>query len=178
MSTFWWRNKRLVKKVHWTKWTDLQTTKGDRGVGFRDIECFNQTILAKQGWRLFIFPSSLVPQVINYKYFRRMNFMEAKLGANPSLIWRSILETSGLLVKEGLKRRVGNGDSINIWQDNWLIDLCFLSRRSVDVGVSRDTKVRALINRKEGCLNKFTIFEFSGDEMVEVVCKIPFSRLA
>jgi hypothetical protein len=45
--------------------------------------------------------------------------MEAKLGTNPSFIWRSLLKGRDTLVK-GIKWKVGDGRSINVWRDKWL----------------------------------------------------------
>ncbi|MBA0636042.1 hypothetical protein Godav_028932 [Gossypium davidsonii] len=45
--------------------------------------------------------------------------MSAGLGAYPSYTWRSILGARYLL-EEGMGWRIGNGDSVNIWNDRWL----------------------------------------------------------
>lgn len=44
---------------------------------------------------------------------------KAKLGLNPSFVWRSILWGRQLL-HEGLKWRVGNGNQISIFSSNWM----------------------------------------------------------
>lgn len=41
------------------------------------------------------------------------------MGARPSFAWRSIFKSRELL-QEGLVWRVGNGESIKIWEDKWL----------------------------------------------------------
>lgn len=45
--------------------------------------------------------------------------MFAKVSTYPSLTWHSICGTRDLL-KGGLVWRIGNGDSVHIWNDPWL----------------------------------------------------------
>lgn len=73
----------------------------------------------KQGWRILRFQNSLVSRVLKAKSFPNSSFLEAKLGSGPSYLWRSIWQGRGLLM-QGLCWRVGNGDSIKIWHDQWL----------------------------------------------------------
>ena len=56
-----------------------------------------------------------------YRVYKAIYFslMEAKLGTNPSFIWRSLLKGQDTLVK-GIKWKVGDGRSINVWRDKWL----------------------------------------------------------
>lgn len=48
-------------------------------------------MLGCQGWRLITEPQTLVACVFKAKYYRNNNFLEAKVGTNPSFIWMSIL---------------------------------------------------------------------------------------
>ena len=61
----------------------------------------------------------MVYRVLKAKYFPRCEFIEASMGNNPSFTWRSIMAAQHI-VREGIKWRVGNGNSIRIWGDKWL----------------------------------------------------------
>ena len=46
---------------------------------------------------------------------------EAKIGTNPSYIWRSIHDTLKL-IKTGARWRIGSGKNVEIWNEPWLLD--------------------------------------------------------
>ena len=69
----------------------MSQAKCNGGMGFRDFSSFNQALLAKQGWMIQQCPNSLVARVLQAKYFQSKKILDAKLGSNPSYIWRSIL---------------------------------------------------------------------------------------
>ncbi len=80
-------------------------------------------LLVKQGWRLLTEPNSLFSRIFKAKYFPQCSFFKAKLGSNPSFIWHSILVARKLLV-DGIRWKIGNGMSVNIWDDDWgILDL-------------------------------------------------------
>ncbi|KAM6566494.1 hypothetical protein CsatA_025622 [Cannabis sativa] len=76
-------------------------------------------MLAKQAWRIFTSPDSLVARLFQAKYFKRNDFLHAAIGHSPSFCWRSILWGRELLLK-GLSWKIGDGTSINISESNWL----------------------------------------------------------
>ena len=88
------------------------------GIGFKDLEKFNEAMLAKQVWRLLVDHSSLFYQVFSAKYFPSGSIFDAKV-ASGSYAWQSIVKASKL-VQLGLLWRVGNGLKINIYNDKWL----------------------------------------------------------
>ncbi|XP_073153947.1 uncharacterized protein [Henckelia pumila] len=72
-----------------------------------------------------------------------LRFEEAKLGHNPSYIWRSLMWSRELL-KKGLMWRVGDGKSIKIFEDKWIPSLHLKMGNGV-VQWTRDPKVSSLI---------------------------------
>ncbi|KAJ9560185.1 LOW QUALITY PROTEIN: hypothetical protein OSB04_005345 [Centaurea solstitialis] len=116
-------NSNLVgpRSVNWLSWDKLCIPQAYGGLGFRDFTAFNLDMLGKQGWRLISNPTSLVSRIIKAKYYPHGNFMKAHLGNSPSFIWRSIWH-SQLVLEKGLRWKVGNGLSINVWNDSWIRD--------------------------------------------------------
>lgn len=119
MANFWWNAQDGINKMHWVSWERMCLDKEDGGLGFKDLEKFNQDLLKKQGWRLLMDPDSLCARVVRSRYYPTGDFLNASLGSRPSYAWRSILHGIELLVK-GLRRNVGTGETINVWMDKWL----------------------------------------------------------
>jgi hypothetical protein len=65
-------------------------TKEKGGLGFRDLEMFNLSLLAKQGWQLLQTPKSLAATIIREKYYPHGTFLDSNIGHRPSYAWRSI----------------------------------------------------------------------------------------
>ena len=122
MCRFWWGNQIDSRKIHWIKWEKLCWPKEAEGMGYRDLATFNLAMLAKQGWRLLLYPNSLLARILRARYFPSENFLHAQHGANPSFTWKSLLEGRKVL-DLGILWRIGNGFSIIIWSDPWIPSL-------------------------------------------------------
>lgn len=85
------------------------------GMGFRDLVMFNYSLLAKQALRLFHDHSSFFYKVLKAIYFLNSSFLVAKDSKFASYAWRSILVRREV-IQRGSRWRIGNGDSISIWQ--------------------------------------------------------------
>ena len=101
------------------KWSALCSSKSVGGMGFRDIQNFNNALLAKQVWRLLHHKDSLLYKVFGTKYFPNSSILEASIHPQCSFAWRSILQVRDVINK-GVVWRVWNGESIKIWEHKWL----------------------------------------------------------
>ncbi|KAL8122327.1 hypothetical protein AgCh_018896 [Apium graveolens] len=95
ISKFWWNSSQAsTSKISWISWERMAKHKSAGGMGFRNFRDFNIAMLDG-------------------------DFFQAKIGNNPSFIWRSIVEAKQLLL-EGVRWRIGKQ-----WDDqmefmNWV----------------------------------------------------------
>jgi hypothetical protein len=116
---FWWGSKEGERKTAWVSWEEMTKPKYMGGLGFRDTELFNLALLARQAWRILQDPNTLSARIIKAVYYPQGDFLEAELGFHPSQIWRALVEGKEVLSR-GLIRRIGNGETTRIWNQNWI----------------------------------------------------------
>lgn len=119
LAHYWWGSVQTIRKIHWRDRKSLTLPKSEGGLGFENFMQYNQALLANQAWRILINRTSLLAQVLQARYFTNSSFLEAREGNNPSLTWRSISWGKKLLI-QGLRRRIGNGQSTSAFKDPWL----------------------------------------------------------
>ena len=64
---YWWSQQDKMNKIHWVSWDNL--TNLNAKVRFFYLHIFNIAVLARQAWRLLIFPDTLCSQVLRAKYY-------------------------------------------------------------------------------------------------------------
>jgi hypothetical protein len=170
MQQFWWGSS----SIHWLRWSKLGVPKSKGGMGFRDFNCFNKALLAKQCWRLWRSPDSLVSQILKAKYYASNTILEAKIGTNPSYVWRSILGASDIL-KEGLFCRIGNGENTRIWGDKWVPIPTTYAIHSVPRGLDIEAKVMELMDRDRHAWDKAKLEQLFSAEEVKAILEIPIN---
>lgn len=119
INRFWWSNDPKKRKIHWVGSSRLCDHKADGGLGFRDLEAFDDVMLAKQLRRLINDSSSLVYRLPKARYFLSGDLFSAELGSKPSFTWRSLWGAREVICK-GSWWLVGNGDNINVWDSRWI----------------------------------------------------------
>jgi hypothetical protein len=76
-------------------------------------------MLSKQVWRLIANPDSVCAQVLRAKYYTDGDILKAGPKAGSSFTWQSII-VGIQLFKRGCILRIGNGESVHIWNDPWI----------------------------------------------------------
>ena len=77
------------------------------GMGFRDLALHNDSLLAKQAWRLLHNRSSPFYKVFKAPFFPNCSIMEAKDSRSGSYVWRSILKGRDVIQKGVLDGELG-----------------------------------------------------------------------
>ena len=88
---------------------------------FKEIEKFNDALLAKQVWRMLKNPESLCHRVFKARFFLDCSILEANPSINGSYAWKSILSTRDV-VRKGMVWRIGDGKKVSLKEDKWLSD--------------------------------------------------------
>lgn len=171
MANFWWNAQEGKNKLHWVSWDRMCLDKRNGGLGFKNIEKFNQSLLAKQGWRLLMDPESLCARVLRSRYYPAGEFLAASIGARPSYAWRSILFGRELLVK-GLRRNVGSGESINVWLEKWLFVAVPVAPMRKQIIFDLDLRVCDLICPQTKTWDRGKLEEVFFPSDIELVMKI------
>jgi len=119
IRNFWWGAQKGQRKTHWIAWEKFTRSKDRGGLGFRDLQTFNQALLARQAWRILAFPDSLCARLLKARYFPNGDLLDTAFPASVSPTWKAIM--FGLeLLKKGVIWRVGNGKQIKIWRHAWI----------------------------------------------------------
>nr|XP_027060751.1 uncharacterized protein LOC113687311 [Coffea arabica] len=172
MSNYWWGEVNGKNKIHWCSWKKLTQVKEKGGLGFKELEAFNSALLGKQVWRILTQPNLLVSQVLKAKYFPMSSIFKCKVPNNASWMWRGLMEAREF-VEQGVRRRIGNGRSTQIWNDKWIPDATngrVTTKRQLD---SSPHKVDELIIQKRW--NRILVFQLFNEVDAERILSIPIS---
>lgn len=142
MANYWWSSEPFHRKMHLVSWNKMCLPKALGGMGFKDIECFNQAMLAKQAGKVLNNPQCLLVRFLKSIYFPDGDFLSAPMGGRPSYAWRSLLFGRELLQK-GLQQRFGNGHMTLVWSDKWVDDSITGLRAPWRKNITFDVNLRA-----------------------------------
>ncbi|CAA7055148.1 unnamed protein product [Microthlaspi erraticum] len=149
LTRFWWDGNQENKKMCWISWKKMVESKRDGGLGFRDLQNFNDTLLAKLSWRVLNQPNCLLARVLLNKYCHETTFLDCDVSTTASHGWRGICIGRDLL-KPNLGMTIGDGTTTRIWTDPWLS----LDEQSRPMGPhpqhAEETKVESLLSPTTG----------------------------
>ncbi|XP_074305505.1 uncharacterized protein LOC141640722 [Silene latifolia] len=117
-----WGGCRAEKNIHWCSKLFTSYPKSMGGLGIRNVNCLNQSLLAKIGWKIVTNPLSLISRVLGGKnLITKATFMTTDLRKQRPFSWggRSIRWGAELL-NDNLAWEVGCPSTLDIWRDNWI----------------------------------------------------------
>ncbi|KAG8480190.1 hypothetical protein CXB51_024907 [Gossypium anomalum] len=134
-----------------------------------------EAISGQKGWKIITQPDCLLARVMKAKYFPKGDCMSARVGSYLSYTWRSIWGARCLL-KEGIGWRIGNGQSVNIWNDAWLpgVENGRVQCQQINI---RYSMVSDLIDRDAVTWKHEEIRSLFGEEQMQRIVAIPLANI-
>ncbi|KAI4353895.1 hypothetical protein L6164_002816 [Bauhinia variegata] len=140
-------------------------------LGFRQLEDFNTSLLAKQAFRLLHNPQSLTTRVLKAKYYPNCSILGASLGTWPSYTWRSILSSIPSLKKRVLLR-IGDGATTIIGVNPWLPSAPPGSIASVIPQSWAFATINTLFREDDKSWDEDKIYSIFNEEEPKIICNI------
>lgn len=176
MNSFWWGNKSGGGRgIPWMRWEQLCKPKDFGGIGFKQLHTFNISMLGKQVWKLITKPESFVAKLLKARYYPRTSVNEAKLGHNPSFVWRSILAAKDVVVS-GSRIQIGSGQNVLIGQEPWLPDINSGFTSSLLNEELAVAKVSSLMVPNQRCWDLDVIADIFNSRDKDLILQIPLSN--
>jgi len=122
---FLWGGDYEQNKIVWIKWETVCLPKDDGGLGVKDSNSFNLSLLGKWKWDLFQQQGELWASVLESKYggWRALN--EATRDNTRSIWWRDLKKVAQHPQHEAVMKnttlwKVGCGDKFRFRKDKWI----------------------------------------------------------
>lgn len=173
IRNFWWGAADGHWKTHWIAWNKFTRSKDRGGLGFRDLQMFNQAllVLARQAWRLIAFPDSLCARLLKSRYYPNGDLLDTTFPTQVSPTWKAIMQGLELL-KKGAIWRVGNGRQIKIWRRHAWIPQPLSLRPVGSVRPCRLKWVHKFIDDQARCWDEAVLrryfYQFDVDQILKI----------
>ncbi|XP_017632704.1 uncharacterized protein LOC108475235 [Gossypium arboreum] len=176
LSRAWWTGKEKGRFWAMVPWKTLCHPKGMGGIGIRDIRLFNLALLGRQVWRLVSNKDTLCFKVLSTKYFPDNNIFHSKKTEKVSFTRNSIVATENIL-KDGFGWQVGNGNKINIREDNWGIEGLNGGTFNMDMTDPNDSSVVDLWIKEQKSWNRDKIYKMYWQDWGDKIYNLPIGRI-
>lgn len=150
--------------------------KENDGLGFKDLEAFNLALLRKQIWSLITKLNLLMSKVMKSKYYPKSDLFQVPTKPRDSLVWKSWNEAK-YLIQEGSSWIVGNGSSIRVWEDNWLVGGQWKKPISPKLAGCMVQKVKDLLHSGKEGWNEELIRDMFCEEEAQKILSVPISSM-
>jgi hypothetical protein len=124
IRNFWWtgvKDDATTRALCLRAWADLCTEKKIGGLGIRNLQAINQSLILSAAWRLAKEPNSNLALILKSKYHADTSIWRAKVNVPKSAFWTAILKVRSLLDSASFYQLVDGSSSIwsTPWFNNW-----------------------------------------------------------
>ncbi|XP_057453105.1 uncharacterized protein LOC130744965 [Lotus japonicus] len=115
---FLWGGAEGGRKIAWVQWEKVCRPVNEGGLGVKDWNRFNWSLLGKWRWRMMKEEDSLWCRILSAKYNGRVR-------PSDSQWWKDINavcfdQGHGCWFNNAICRRLGDGGKVAFWKENWL----------------------------------------------------------
>ncbi len=142
------------KKFFWNKgekhrapinWDEICKSKANGGTGIRKAEDINIALQMKLLWKIIAEPYNIWVRIIHEKYLKNADLKLYEKRGQTSWQWGKLISLRKQFF-EGIKWVVGDGKTINFWQDRWLTDIPLIESVADKDSIDKSLLVCDLIN--------------------------------
>ena len=120
IRNFWWTGVRQdpsTRSLCLKAWKDICTPKKEGGLGIRNLQAVNQSLILMTAWRIAQNPQDHLHKVLQSKYFPGSSIWRPNSNAPKSAFWVSILKMLPMLKAHSFYQ-ITQGN-ISIWSTPW-----------------------------------------------------------
>ena len=143
-------------------------------MGFKEIEKFNDTLLAKQVWRLINNTDSLCHRVFKARFSPDCSILDAKDSISGSYTWKSIIGARNV-IRKGMVWHIGTGEVVRIKEDGWLPGRANCSVISPLPSMAPNVKVSSLIDPDRVAWRTKVVQQLFMPHEADIILGIPLS---
>jgi hypothetical protein len=121
IRNFWWASVQAenpTNPIAFRSWDDICKPKNQGGLGIRDMELINKSLLINTAWNVITDKNPFLSNILKAKYYPNSSFWTATSAGPRSVFWSSVLQIKPLLQENSIIQiHVGNS---SIWSTPWM----------------------------------------------------------
>jgi hypothetical protein len=121
IRNFWWASVQAenpTNPIAFRSWDDICKPKNQGGLGIRDMELINKSLLINTTWNVITDKNPFLSNILKAKYYPNSSFWTATSAGPRSVFWSSVLQIKPLLQENSIIQiHVGNS---SIWSTPWM----------------------------------------------------------
>jgi hypothetical protein len=118
---FWWAGVQAenpTNPIAFRSWDDICKPKKQGGLGIRDMELINKSLLIYTAWNIVTDKNPFLSNIMKAKYYPNSSFWTAPASGPRSVFWSSVLQIKHHLSENSIIQ-IHAGNS-SIWSSPWM----------------------------------------------------------